>query len=130
MRKKSLSVIAIISVILLSGFVLSNSVLPKVKETSPKNGAQNVDPKLTKIWVKFDKPMMDKSWSWCYDDKSKFPQMTDKPCYSENNTKCTLPVKLEPHKEYVIWINTKNFKDFKDATGVAVEPYKISFRTK
>jgi len=130
MSKKSLSVIAIVSVLFLSGFVLSNVVSPKVKETSPKNGAQNVDPALTKIWVKFDKQMMDKSWSWCYDDKNKFPQMNGKPSYSENNTKCTLPVKLEPHKEYVIWINTKNNKNFKDINGNVVEPYKFSFKTK
>lgn len=79
-----------------------DDVPPKVVSTSPKNSLQDVDPKLTEISVIFNEPMMDKSWSWSYEDKNKFPQMTGEPYYKDNYTKCVLPVKLEPNKEYVI----------------------------
>jgi len=41
-----------------------------------------------------------------------------------------LPVKLEPNKEYVIWINTSNLKNFKDKSGNPALPFKFTFKTK
>jgi hypothetical protein len=130
MTNKNLSVIAIVSILLLSGFIARDSVPPKVTETNPQNGALNVDPALTEIWVKFDKPMADKSWSWSYEDKNKFPELTGKPYYNDSATKCMLPVKLEPGKEYIIWINTQKNKGFKDREGNPAEPYKFIFKTR
>jgi hypothetical protein len=40
-----------------------------------------------------------------------------------------LPVKLEPGKRYVIWINTAKFRNFKDRNGNPAEPYKLVFTT-
>ncbi len=77
-----------------------------------------------------NEPMMDKNWSWCYEEKEKFPEMTGDPRYADNNTRCVSPVKLEPDKEYVIWINTANFKNFKDKTGNPAEPYEFTFKTR
>ncbi len=107
-----------------------SSSLPKIIDTSPENGSQNVDPTLTEISVTFDQPMLDKSWSWAYEDKDKFPKMTDDPYYTEDYTKCVLPVKLEPNKEYLIWINTTKFKNFKSKTGIPAEPFRLIFKTK
>ncbi len=128
--KKDLSITAIILGLLLSGCGTKDIVLPKVIGTTPQNGTQNVDPALTEISVTFNESMMDKSWSWCYGEKDKFPQMAGQPYYTENNTKNVLPVRLEPNEEYVIWINTANFKNFKDKTGNPVEPYKFTFKTR
>ncbi len=69
--------------------------------------------------------MLDKTWSWCYKDKDKFPQTTGQPYYTENSTKNVLPVRLVPNKEYIIWINTESFKNFKDKAGNPAEPYNI-----
>ncbi len=104
-------------------------VSPKVIATNPKNGATDVDPSLSKIAVTFNKPMLDKIWSWSYEDKDSFPQTIGQPLYTDNGTTCVLPVKLEPSKRYVIWINTARFKNFKDGSGKAVEPYKLVFST-
>jgi len=127
---KLFSLTAVVFMLLLSGCGTKDNMPPKVISTNPQNGAQNVDPSLTKISVTFNESMMNKSWSWCYEEKDKFPQMTDQPHYTENNTKNILPVKLEPNKEYVIWINTVNFKNFKDKTGNPGEPYKFTFETR
>ena len=105
-------------------------VYPRVIATNPKNGSAEVDPSLSRITVTFNKPMLDKSWSWSYEDKDSFPQTAGEPSYTENGTTCVLPVKLEPGKRYVIWINTARFKNFKDRNGNAVEPYRLVFTTR
>jgi hypothetical protein len=102
---------------------------PKVISTSPKNGAKDVDPDTDEIWVEFDKTMMDESWSWAYENEDEFPEMTGDPSYTENYTKNTLPVKLEPDKEYVVWINTEKLKNFKDEDGTPAEPFEFKFKT-
>ncbi len=124
------SVVVIALVLLMAGCGAKDTVPPKVMSTDPPNGTEDVDPSLTEISVTFNEPMMDKNWSWCYEDKYKFPEMTGDPHYSDNNTKCVLPVKLEPDKEYVIWINTANFKNFKDKAGNPAEPHKLAFKTR
>jgi hypothetical protein len=103
---------------------------PRVIATNPANGDVEVDPTLSKITVSFDRPMLNKSWSWSHEDKKSFPQVNGQPFYTENGTTCVLPVRLEPGKRYIIWINTTRFKNFKDTNGVAAEPYRIEFRTK
>ena len=107
-----------------------NELPPKVIATNPKNGAADVDPSLSKIAVTFNKAMLNKSWSWSYEDKKSFPQTAGQPSYTDNGTTCVLPVKLEPGRRYVIWINTATFKNFKDKSGNAVEPYKLVFTTR
>ncbi len=102
---------------------------PHVISTSPENGARDVDPKLTHISVTFSEPMMDKGWSWCYADKSKFPQVIGKPQYKDNFTTNEITVKLEPDKEYEIWINTSKKKNFKDRAGNPATPYRLTFKT-
>ena len=130
MPKKYLSIMTIVFIISLSSCGVKDNIPPKVIDINPQNGAQNVNPSLTEISVTFNEPMMDKSWSWCYEEKDKFPQMTGQPYYTENNTKNVLSVRLEPNKEYVIWINTINFKNFKDKTGNPAEPYRCTFNTR
>lgn len=103
---------------------------PRVITTTPANGTSDVDPFLDKITVTFSKPMLDKSWSWSYEDKESFPEIIGQPSYPDNETTCVLPVKLKPGKRYVIWINTTKFKNFKDKNGKAAEPYKLVFMTK
>jgi hypothetical protein len=127
---KNSLVIIMFTGLLLMGCGSKDTISPKVTESNPKNGAIDINPSQTEIWVKFDETMTDKSWSWCYENPDMFPQLTGDPSYTEDGTKCILPVKLEPNKEYVIWINTQNNKNFKDKAGNPAEPYKFSFKTK
>lgn len=115
---------------LLSEAADHSGVYPKIIAANPENGAADVDPSLLNITVTFDKPMLDKSWSWSYEDKGSFPRTAGQPYYTDNGTTCVLPVKLEPGKRYVIWINTARFKNFKDRSGNAVGPYKLTFTTR
>ena len=127
--KKFLAFAVIASSLLMFAHGADSDAPPRVTATSPRNGAQDVDPATAEIWVKFDRTMTDGSWSWCYEDRSRFP-LVGTPRYVEDVTKCVLPVKLEPGKEYVVWINTANSKNFKDRAGRPAAPYRFTFRTK
>ncbi len=130
MKGKIISLGLILASVIFLSNCSNDKLKPKVVSTFPVSGAQNVDPDTKEIWVKFSEPMMDKSWSWSYTDKNKFPDETGTPIYSEENTKCTLPVKLKPDQEYDIMINTEKFQNFKDKAGNAAAPYELKFKTK
>ena len=74
--------------------------------------------------------MMDQNWSWAYTNENEFPEMTGEPFYTDSYTKNVLPVKLEPNKEYVIWLNSAKFKNFKDKSGNHLVPFRFTFKTR
>ncbi len=108
----------------------NDSTPPRVVSTFPHNESRDVDPSIGEISVTFNEEMMDQSWSWAYEDRSRFPAMVGQPYYTDNNTKNILPVKLEPNKEYVIWINTGDYKNFRDKSGNPAVPFRFTFTTK
>lgn len=134
MARNYVLVTAIVSILmgllLLSGSDARDDVPPGVISTHPHHGARDVVPSLREISVTVSERMMDKSWSWCYEERDTIPQVTGQPYYTENNTKNVLPVRLEPNKEYVIWINTVNFKNFRDEAGNPAVPYRLVFQTR
>ena len=127
---KVLVLTTVASFLCLCGSSADDAVPPKVVATTPANGAMNVDPALKEISVTFNEPMMDNSWSWCYEKKELFPEITGTPYYTKNFTKNVLPVKLKANTDYIIWINTVNFKGFKDEAGNSSKPYKFTFKTR
>ena len=103
---------------------------PRVVSTSPANMSQDIDPSLTELSVTFNEAMTDGNWSWAYRDKADFPQLTGQPYYDAGKITNTVPVKLEPNKEYSIWINTEQFTNFKDLAGNAALPFEFTFKTR
>lgn len=102
---------------------------PEVVSSSPANGATDVSPHLKEISVTFSEPMMDNSWSWVYEDKNTFPKMTGQPYFKNGGKTCVLPVKLVPGKIYTIWINSAQFRNFKDKARNPAIPHRIVFST-
>jgi hypothetical protein len=41
-----------------------------------------------------------------------------------------MKVRLEPNKTYGYWLNSQQFKNFKDSQGRAAVPYLLAFQTK
>ncbi len=107
-----------------------DTTAPSVIATFPPNGSMDVDSSINEISVTFNEEMQDGNWSWAYTTKSKFPELNGDPKYNENYTTNTLPVKLEPNKEYEIWINSQKFNNFKDKSGNPATPYKLVFKTR
>jgi len=104
---------------------------PVVVRTEPAAGDTQVDAaKVTEIKVTFSKDMADKSWSWSQISDESFPKATGKPHYEKDKRTCVLPVKLEPGKTYVIWLNPPKFQGFRDAEGNAAVFYPLVFETK
>lgn len=105
---------------------------PSVVETVPQSGDLRVDPSLKEIRVTFSKDMMtDRMWSWVMNSKETFPEIDAKRIhYLKDNRTCVLPVKLEPNRTYVIWINSQKFNAFRDQGKRAAIPYLLVFETK
>lgn len=103
---------------------------PIVVQTSPRSGDADVDPSLQEIRVTFNKKMLDQSWSWTQISDETFPQTTGEPRYDEDGKTCVLPVKLQPGKSYVIWLNSEKFGNFKDREGLCAVPYNLHFQTR
>lgn len=96
-----------------------------------ENGAQDVDPGLTEITIRFDRPLVGRGYSFGYGpggDK-KFISMTGFKGYSSDKTALTLEVKLEPGRDYEFTL----LKAYSFATpdGLRLyEDYLVSFRTR
>jgi RNA polymerase sigma-70 factor (ECF subfamily) len=97
-----------------------------VVKTVPQAGDTKVDPSITEIQATFSKKMTDKSWSWAGAEDS---WVTGKPHYLTDGKTCVLPVKLEPGKTYVVWLNSPSFQNFKDTRGQSSLPYLLVFET-
>lgn len=106
-----------------------DSVQPVVVSTEPARGDTDVDPSLKEIRVTFNKEMIDGNWSWCQTDEP-YPETTGSPYYLEDEKTCVMPVKLEPETEYVIWINSEEYANFKDKHGQRAVPYALYFTTR
>lgn len=104
---------------------------PVVVKTVPQAGDAAVDAATIKeIRVTFSKDMADKAWSWTQTSKETFPQTTGKPSYDADKRTCTLPVKLEPGRTYVIYLNPPKFQGFRDTDGNPAVFYPLVFETK
>lgn len=106
------------------------SAPPVVVQTTPVAGAENIDPALTEIQVRYSKPMRDGSWSWSTWGRENYPDTTGQPRYLPDHRTCVLPVKLEPGRFYAIWLNSDQFHNFKDAAGNPAVPYLLTFTTR
>jgi RNA polymerase sigma-70 factor (ECF subfamily) len=104
---------------------------PVVVRTVPQAGDTEVDAeKVKEIRVTFSKDMMDKSWSWVQISQETFPKGVGRAFYEKDGRTCVLPVKLEPGKTYVIWINSQDYQNFKDTDERSAVPYLLVFETK
>ena len=130
MIKRALFALAFILVMFGIACAQEGAKPPRVVSTFPENGSQDVDPSIKEISVIFNEEMMDGNWSWVYEDKDSFPQIIGQAYYTDNNTKNILPVKLEPDKEYVIWINSVEYQNFKNKNGTPAVPFRFTFKTK
>jgi hypothetical protein len=101
---------------------------PKVVSTNISDGAQDVDPKVAEVVIRFDRPMIATRYTIARtsNDQSRFPQL-GKPHFDETATICTVPITLEPDHDYEFAIGSfaasQNFAPLKQAVH-------FRFRTK
>lgn len=104
---------------------------PSVVKSVPPAGDTAVDPALKEIQVTFSKDMItDRMWSFCQISKESFPASAGQIRYLPDKRTCVMPVKLEPGKAYVVWINRGQFNSFRDADNHPSVPYLLVFETR
>jgi hypothetical protein len=102
---------------------------PRIVKMEPENGATDVDPNLSALRVTFDRPMA-AGVSWTGGGEP-FPTIPEgqKPRWSADKRTYTLPVELQPDKQYRLGLNSPSFKNFASAKGVPLVPVVYEFRT-
>jgi len=101
-----------------------------VVQTQPASGARNVAPGIVEIRVRFNKDMADGSWSWTMAWTDSTPEVVEGPRYDQDHRTCVMKVKLESNKTYAWWLNSEQFKNFKDKNGISAVPYLLIFQTR
>ncbi len=102
---------------------------PVVIKTTPTTYADDVSANLNQLSVTFNQVMIEVNFSWVTWD-GPFPETTGKPFFDSTKRTCTLPVKLEPGKAYIVGINIGRFNSFQSHDGVTARPYALVFATK
>jgi hypothetical protein len=102
---------------------------PHVVSTEPANGATEVDPALTKLAIRFDRAMLDQSWS-IVGGKADTPEITGKLAYDAERRVLTVPVRLQSGRSYRFWLNSESKHGFQSADGVPLEPFEVAFATR
>jgi hypothetical protein len=108
--------------------VHEESKRPKVLSMTIAEGAQDVDPALKEIVVRFDRAMQKNSMSVVRGGIA-FPKVSWA-SYDETGTVFTMRVSLEPDKRYAFSLNDEGFDNFRSAEGVPLKPVPVRFRTR
>ncbi|NOS99537.1 MAG: S41 family peptidase [Phycisphaerales bacterium] len=106
---------------------LDRARVPKVESISPAVGAEDVDPTLSEIRVKFDVPMSRQGYSVVGGGRN-FPSLSGAPRWEDAYT-CVLPVALKSGWEYEFGINSETYKNFRSVWLVPAEPMPCHFKT-
>jgi len=101
---------------------------PKVVRFDPPNGATAVDPRATELRATFDRPMSE-GWSWVTEGQELFPATTGEAFLTPDRRTAVLPVRLEPGRRYALWLNSEQFRYFRDQAGVELPPVRWTFAT-
>jgi hypothetical protein len=93
-----------------------------------ENNSQNVSPKIKEVTIEFSKPLNGQNTGVDFGDlgQDAFPKGTlNGRHWAENNKFWTIPVELEPNKDYQILISN----NFRTEDDIPLKPYLIEFKT-
>ncbi len=106
----------------------AHSSSPRIIALEPPNGATGVDPATNLLRATFDRPM-EASWSWVTEGNN-FPTATGKAYFESDARTAAMPVRLEPGKTYVLWLNSEQYQLFRDRAGNPAPPLRWVFSTR
>lgn len=102
---------------------------PSVVAFDPPNGAVDVDPEKALLRATFDRAM-EGSWAWVTEARATFPEMAGQGYFEPDGRTAALPVKLEPGRTYVVWLNSAEHLLFRDVAGTPARPLRWTFTTR
>jgi len=103
---------------------------PKIVSLVPANEASGVDPRLKSIVVTFDRPMKLGYIAVIRLDANRFPKVKDQVSFDAKQMVLTIPVELEPNREYVLGLNAEETLVMQDEQGNPLAPVVIRFKTR
>lgn len=101
---------------------------PKVAGMNIVNQAQDVDPALSQIVIRFDRPMRKDSYSVVRVDASRYPKIGSAG-FDESGAVFTMSVTLEPSHDYEFGLNWLGGGSFQSRDGVLLKQVIVRFRT-
>jgi hypothetical protein len=101
---------------------------PRIVAFDPPNGATGVDAATSELRVTFDR-VMSEGWSWVTEGQDFFPETTGEAFMTADRRTAILPVRLASGRRYVVWLNSQQFRYFRDLSGVELEPVRWTFAT-
>ncbi|MBS1828354.1 MAG: DUF4932 domain-containing protein [Acidobacteria bacterium] len=101
---------------------------PRVVSSVPQPNEVGVDPGLTRIEVRFDRPMRN-SWSVYRVAGKDFPAVV-RASYDEEHTVFTLEVRLEAGRSYTLSFNNESGGNFMTEERMRIDPYVLTFSTR
>ena len=101
---------------------------PRVVSSVPGPNEAGVDPGLTRIEVRFDRPMRN-SWSLHRVAEKDFPAAV-RASYDDERIGYTLEVRLEAGRSYALSLNNESGGNFMTDEWMRIDPYVLTFSTR
>lgn len=102
---------------------------PIVASMTPANGAMDVDPALTRIVIRFDRPMNREHYSVMKTSEEHWPPVS-RAGFDETGRIFTMEVTLKPGFDYQFSLNSESGGNFTSAEGTPLAPVPVRFRTR
>lgn len=99
---------------------------PRIVAMVPTNGAVDVDPALTTLVIRFDRPMKAKGYAFVGDPKD-IPAVVSAPQWDDSLTTLTVEVRMTPGRTYHYWLNQAQYMSFRAADGTPLEPVEVTY---
>ena len=103
---------------------------PKIVSMSPENGAADVSADLKVIKVVFDRPMGGGFSMVQLEGVERYPKVLAGYGYDGEKKVFSLPVEVQPGREYVLGLNSEDYINFKSEDGIPLFPVRYTFKTK
>ena len=103
---------------------------PRVTAFSPENGAADVPADVKEIRITFDRPMMDGYSMVQVQGPDRYPKSLGGSGFDAEKKVFTMPVELQPGRDYVLGVNSGEYTGFQGADGVPLYPVVYKFSTK
>lgn len=100
---------------------------PRVVSMTPENGAEAVDPSVTELIFRFDRPMRS-TYSVIMVDQGRYPEVLGVG-FDESGTVFTMRVRLQPDHRYEFRLNGRFSGSFQSREGIPLKGYSVRFQT-
>ena len=102
---------------------------PKIAKLSIENGSRDIDPRLTAIVVRFDRPMDTSAWAVAQRNPTQFPRV-GRVSFDKTGMVFTIPVTLEADRDYEMALNWPGGGSFASEDGVPLKYVLLHFHTR